>query len=79
MVGSVGRQSEQSPRRFGARAKAQNKPSPTAGGVRNDETHLRIPASSIFKRFGTDLRDVLEGFTVLDERPLSVLKFVTEL
>lgn len=43
------------------------------------KTHLRIPASSIFRRFGTDLRDELEGLIVLDERPLSVLELVTEL
>ena len=46
------------------------------------ETNLRMPASSIFRRLGSALRDDdenLEGFMVLEERPLSVLELVTEL
>lgn len=46
------------------------------------ETNLRMPASSIFRRIGSALRDDeenLEGFMVLEERPLSVLELVTEL
>lgn len=42
-----------------------------------------MPGSSIFRRFGSALRDEddenLEGFMVLEERPLSVLELVTEL
>lgn len=46
-------------------------------------TNLRMPGSSIFRRFESTLRDEddenLEGFMVLEERPLSVLELVTEL
>lgn len=48
--------------------------------VSHKRTNLWVPASSIFRRFGSALRDEdeenLEGFTV---RPLSVLELVTEL
>lgn len=49
---------------------------------RRGGTHFRIPASSIFNRFGMDLRDEdrkVEGLTVLEDWALSVLELVTEL
>lgn len=67
------------PAMVGRRAKARNTTNGNKANGHSSGTHPRIPASSIFRRFGVALRDVLEGLMVLDERPLSVLELVTEL